>query len=182
MLTERYVCGRLEAAARGLGAGCADLAVIEAHPLPVHLGAVVHAYVNHGRWLADCPACNGAEAVTRAYPFFYCDSCGQEWAQGALARVVFPSDADAAERLLGQRRDARVQNWRPGEQPDGVTIAAWLHAENIVRGVTTATASERVRAKAVYFGHGNVAAELEHLELLGDEAFDAAVAAATKDA
>lgn len=137
----------------------------------IALDARLHAYVNRGRWLADCP-CNGADTVTRDDPVFWCWDCHNTWCGGLLARVVFPPDAEDAARLLGRRKDARVQNWSPGENPDGVSIATWLRAENIVHGAEPASPSERVRAKALYYGTGAVQAELDRLAELGDDDFD----------
>lgn len=80
----------------------------------------VYAYVNHGRWVADC-VCNGAELVQRGTRFL-CGSCGLE------SPVVWPDDADDVDRVL-EPRPPRNQNWRPGE------TVGQLTAENIEHGV-----------------------------------------------
>ncbi len=108
------------------------------------------AYVNHGRWVAECatPGCPGAE---RKWPGFavkettvvdpltgnrftrlfgisadgwlHCANCGQ------LSRVQFPSEADQIEEVLSMRPVPETRNWMPGE-----TLAD-LTAENEAHGV-----------------------------------------------
>jgi len=84
----------------------------------------VQAYVNHGRWVADCPmlACYGARMVSDTHPM-QCGSCG-----GGPYRVLFPQQRAAIEAVLLKRPDDRNQNWA------GETLAA-LRAENRAHGV-----------------------------------------------
>lgn len=82
-------------------------------------GDTVVAYINHSRWVADCP-CNGAELVTPGHKML-CGSCGAE------SKVTFPSDADEITALLGKRPSVN-QNWH------GETTAEIL-AENIEHGL-----------------------------------------------
>jgi hypothetical protein len=96
----------------------------------------VLAYVNHGRWVADCvdPLCGGALCVDREYPYYLCVTCGNARQDGAWLRVTFPEDADAIEALLLRRpaRDgweATNRNWLPG------TTLEELEAENTANGV-----------------------------------------------
>lgn len=84
-------------------------------------GTTVHAYINHGRWVADCPNCNGAELVASGMPMV-CGSCGAEHA------VTFPRNRPKLEEVLTVR-EMRLQNWLPGQTPSD------LLAENIEHGL-----------------------------------------------
>jgi hypothetical protein len=80
----------------------------------------VAAYINHGRWVADCP-CNGAELVGPGEDMV-CGSCG------TISSVDFPDTAADIEKVLGLR-DPYNQNWHPGETVDELT------AQNIENGL-----------------------------------------------
>lgn len=82
-------------------------------------GGQVLAYVNLGRWVADCP-CGGAELVG-AEPMI-CGSCG------TVSEVIWPDNYNQLERLL-QVRPPNNQNWTPGE-PE-----TQLEEENIMHGL-----------------------------------------------
>jgi hypothetical protein len=88
-------------------------------PDAVHDGAEAVAYVNHGRWVADCPAstCTGAELVDPDEPRFYCLSCYNAAFDGRWLPVRFPPEPErkAIERALLDRPRARNRNWFPGE-------------------------------------------------------------------
>ena len=88
----------------------------------------VKARVDHGRWLADCPLCNGAELVSPGKPF----RC-QSKPCVAVAHVTWPTSATQAriEALLALRPDPATRNWRPRE-----TLKA-LAAENAAHGLPT---------------------------------------------
>ena len=91
-----------------------------------HDGGATVAYVNHGRWVADCPECNAGIAVWPDHPLTACGECG------AVLTLEVP-DADtraAAEIVLSKRSVESVRNWRP----DGETVED-LQAENALRGV-----------------------------------------------
>ena len=81
------------------------------------------AYVNHGRWVVDCPAagCAGAELASDVRPFV-CASCGE-----GPYQTRFPTERAAIEAAL-ESRPVEAQNWLPGE-----TVAD-LEAENEVNG------------------------------------------------
>ncbi len=85
-------------------------------------GEAVVAYINLGRWVADC-ACNGGELVTPG-EIMLCGSCGR------THTVTFPGPKTKAkiEAVLG-RRDPVFQNWLIGETVDE------LEAENIENGL-----------------------------------------------
>jgi predicted RNA-binding Zn-ribbon protein involved in translation (DUF1610 family) len=81
----------------------------------------MQAYINHGRWVADCTNCNGgikanADHVT-------CPDCAFEF------DLVFSSARDEAERILAYRPLAN-QNWHPD-----VECIEDLKAENALRGL-----------------------------------------------
>lgn len=77
----------------------------------------IPAYVNHGRWVADCP-CGGAELVAEGRRMV-CGSCGLN------SPVTFPANTDEIERVLHDRRDTAARNWYPGETVE------MLEAENM---------------------------------------------------
>ena len=91
-------------------------------PFEVHDGGPIDAYVNHGRWVADC-ACNGAELVAPGQEML-CGSCG------ARNQVKFPGPTmrDKIEAVLNPRPPLR-QNWYPDETVDE------LVAQNIDHGI-----------------------------------------------
>ena len=91
-------------------------------PFTIHDGSTVLAYVNHGRWVADC-VCNGAEIVGPGLEML-CGSCG------ARNTVKFPgpSTRDKIESVLLQREPLR-QNWYTDETVDE------LVAQNIEHGI-----------------------------------------------
>ncbi len=87
----------------------------------------VIARVNHGRWIANCPFCAGAELVEPGEIFF----CLGADPDGGMAKngnhpmaVVFPENRAEIEQAL-QARPIENQNWESGE-----TISD-LVAENV---------------------------------------------------
>jgi hypothetical protein len=91
-------------------------------PFEIHDGGPIDAYVNHGRWVADC-ACNGAELVAPDQEMV-CGSCG------ARNTVTFPGPKtrEKIEAALKVRPPLR-QNWYPDETVDE------LIAQNIEHGI-----------------------------------------------
>lgn len=121
--------------------------------------AAVHAEVNHGRWIARCLWCFGAEAlyVPGAPEFrggqsetFLCAGCLNAAVDGEPQPIVWPEPSLLAEirRLLGDpARDAqfpdhhRHRNWLPGAafvRPHGwvgpAETLAQLEMENRIQG------------------------------------------------
>ena len=88
--------------------------------------AVVHARVNWGRWVADCPNpyCRSALAGTPGQRYFAC------WECGTGADVVWPDNVDHITYLLAMRPNPATRNWAPGE-----TLAELLE-ENVAHGIT----------------------------------------------
>jgi hypothetical protein len=90
------------------------------HPVPIR------AYVNHGRWLADC-VCGAGVAVDPAWDRAYCYDCLR------IFRVTWPPDRKLAwiETILAARPLAQHQNWWPTES------VAQLARENGEHGLGT---------------------------------------------
>jgi hypothetical protein len=78
------------------------------------------AYLNHGRWVVDCPACPSAALAGAT---FACEDCGY----GPEA-VQMPAEAADVEDAV-RPRPLRNRNWRPTE-----TVAD-LEAENAEHGL-----------------------------------------------
>ena len=89
--------------------------------LPDTKGATgtVLAYINQGRWIAECPDCHDARVASSVFPFFICLGC--DFNDGQFANVVFPAQKVAIEAELEKRtaqhafKAAPTRNWRPGE-------------------------------------------------------------------
>lgn len=73
----------------------------------------VLAYVNHGRWVADCSrkGCAGAEALRARETAFHCSNCHQ------LDNVEWPSDAQEIWDVLQDRHVPQTRNWFPLGHP-----------------------------------------------------------------
>lgn len=91
-------------------------------PLPPQpeIFQIAKPYVNHGRWVADCPDpdCAGCEVVEPTDPVFMCLSCGNLHTQQGnrvwLLTVDFPvhNIMQAATRAL-LKRPRIFRNWAP---------------------------------------------------------------------
>ncbi|HTR77174.1 MAG TPA: hypothetical protein VMH39_03660 [Gemmatimonadaceae bacterium] len=95
-------------------------------PEAMSLEHSVDAYVNHGRWVWDCPRCGAAQVASTDDPRAFCCEClngGDGWYP-----VMFPADRPAVEWLLGQRPEA-FRNWYPGETVEK------LQGENLAHGL-----------------------------------------------
>lgn len=98
----------------------------------------VLAYVNHGRWVADCSReyCNNAVELEPRQGDYHCVNCGLD------ASVTWPSDADEIWRALAHRPVPQTRNWFPRGHdlavragcPHGQS-AADLLAENEEHGI-----------------------------------------------
>ncbi len=69
----------------------------------------VEAYMNHGRWVADCPGPCYEGAVT--VPGFACDEC-RELGHHVFVVPLLPLDATEIEEAMCLRPEARTRNWR----------------------------------------------------------------------
>lgn len=100
-------------------------------------GEVV-AYVNHGRWIAECPDCAGAQIVSEKERRFWCLNCGNATVNFAWRHVRMPQKRTAIETKLVLRPAARsdravTRNWLPGETVED------LQRENAEHGVDSNT-------------------------------------------
>ena len=88
------------------------------------------AYINHGRWVAECGNCETAVVVDDGDLFFWCPRCGSG---DVWTPIALPSDrSDIEAQLLrrnGWRGTGKTRNWVPGE-----TVAD-LIAENRAHGI-----------------------------------------------
>jgi len=89
----------------------------------------VYAEVNHGRWIAKCPFCAGAELAMG--DAFFCQSCKMVVNGGRPISLNWPAARASIEHLLGKRPLAN-RNWLPGESVD------MLRAENLMHGLEVA--------------------------------------------
>lgn len=70
------------------------------------------AYINWGRWIADCPAdCGGALSLEPAQSILACPECHQ------ISEIDWPSDADGIWEELTLRPVPRTRNWFPVGHP-----------------------------------------------------------------
>lgn len=91
---------------------------------------MARAYINIGRWVADCPQphCNNASALTAKQAHMHCG--GVDGCQ-LISEIEWPSDADAIWEVLQERPVPRTRNWAPAGHwqavvtrfPDGQTVA-----------------------------------------------------------
>lgn len=66
------------------------------------------AYVNWGRWIAECPAeCGGALMLAPQQTLLSCEECG------LFSQITWPADADGITDALAQRAVPRTRNWFP---------------------------------------------------------------------
>ena len=102
--------------------------------------AQVLAYVNHGRWLVDCPGCRtglqlprgvqaspiaatgGAEPVIQVKAKWVLpESNPQCFICDTPIKVMWPKDADLVDAELSNRPRLVNRNWRPGESVESLT-------------------------------------------------------------
>ena len=74
----------------------------------------IQAYVNHGRWIAECPDCRNAQLACKTDPRFLCNECGNVAVGKLWRQVVFPPNVNGIENQL-TNRPLENQNWSPGE-------------------------------------------------------------------
>jgi len=103
------------------------LRMAKAHGVELHeVDRVLPAYVNHGRWVANCPVCNGGimcpEPSLRGRRGA-CLDCG------SIFRIDYPVGWRLIEAALNQRPDPVNRNWLLGE------TLAHLIAENQAHSV-----------------------------------------------
>ncbi len=89
---------------------------------------IVYAYVNHGRWLANCPVCNGGIPVHPTWNEGGCADCGT-W----FARIEVPVNWSQIEEILSVRKPAN-QNWDTGETIERLRSENIRFADQLRRG------------------------------------------------
>ena len=117
------------------------------------------AYVNHGRWIANCPfACGGAERVFTDN--FMCRECLNAPVRHHPIPLVLPSDDDirAIEAALVVRPVIN-RNWEPNE-----SIGALL-VENVEHGLFDADTGQVLGDIGADQGRVPALAALRRLEL-----------------
>lgn len=94
------------------------------------------AYVNHGRWVAECPVdCGGAVSLEPNQPLMHCTECKN------IAPVQWPSEAQEIWDALSERPIPRTRNWFP----KGHTLALRAHCPS---GETAAELQFETKAHA----------------------------------
>lgn len=83
------------------------------------------AYVNHGRWIAECPVdCGCALKLKPGQAAFHCPECG------TLSDIEWPGNSDEIWEVLNKRIAKKHRNWFPsghtlalrGGLPHGQTV------------------------------------------------------------
>lgn len=96
--------------------------------------AQARAYVNHGRWIADCPLeCGSALKLEAKQSAYHCPEC--QW----VGTVEWPDDADEIWETLNQRQVPRTRNW----YPDGHFLAV---RQGVPHGQTPKELTEETEA------------------------------------
>lgn len=90
------------------------------------LANYARAYINYGRWVADCPAnCGSAMCLKNSDTIFQCPECHM------ISKVEWPDNPDEIWDVLSERPAPRYRNWFPSHHelalrsgcPHGQTIA-----------------------------------------------------------
>jgi hypothetical protein len=101
---------------------------------------LARAYVNHGRWVADCPVdCGAALDLRWGDVNFYCPECM------TISPVEWPKNVDGIEDALSKRRNPKTRNWYPPEHP--VAMGA-----NLPHGQTVKELEEETKENEPWFG------------------------------
>lgn len=104
---------------RGWRLRAAGIEGIPDHAKRAGVAAHAVAYVNHGRWVADCPTpgCGGAILLLPAPAGFLCGTCFNAAIGGQYRVVDWPKSADREriEVALRARPLAVNMNWTPDE-------------------------------------------------------------------
>lgn len=97
------------------------------------------AYVNQGRWVADCPqaGCGGALALVRSARGFLCGNCLNVACGSRYRPLVWPADRDEIEDVLAVRLLPEDANW------SGESVEA-IKDENEAHGVARSLTAQRM--------------------------------------
>lgn len=88
---------------------------------------MVFAYVNWGRWLADCPSCNSAEVLQASQDTFVCSAVDCRYTD----QILWPASAEDIEGLLRPRR-LKNRNWVPEASMDVLRAENVAHAHELL--------------------------------------------------
>jgi hypothetical protein len=90
----------------------------------------IEVYANHGRWVAECPVCHGAQLASRTDPRFFCVDCLNAYNGGKWVPLVWPEDVRAIEDALVDRATPH-RNWRTGENVSDLAADNEAHAAEL---------------------------------------------------
>ncbi len=119
----------------------------------------VPAYMNHGRWIADCPGpCSGGAV---AMPGLECDEC-HVLGYYTMVIPVLPTNADEIEEAMSIRPEARTRNWT-AESVDALHAETrdYLYPAEDVGSV--ADAAKVVATKTSTDAHGRLNLRADHI-------------------
>lgn len=136
--------------------------VLQGKPLEMAEIAPVLAYINHGRWVADCPFCPGAELIFQDDPTFLCLSCFNQEANFKSLSIAFPLNTNKIEAILEGRPIIGGRNWEPPKtlnaliEENKLGIEGWHRSWTALRTwttgeiVTAAMLNEQMRDNGLY--------------------------------
>ena len=99
------------------------------HGIPTHRRAeTVTAYVNDGRWVADCP-CGSGILLVPGWALGTCFECG------GIAEIAWPDEKAivAIDAALGERVKRSTMNWTPDETIESLQIETLANADEVRR-------------------------------------------------
>lgn len=104
-----------------------------------HLPAVT-AYVNHGRWVAECE-CGAAMLVAKGYGFL-CGECGNRQHGYRYRPIAWPQEQVQIERELLRRPVEEMRNWFPHESLTRIKV----ESDRIMKAFQMAAAAQKAGA------------------------------------
>lgn len=93
----------------------------------------IPAVANHGRWIAECPDCRGAQLTAPEDLRFMCVECGNASIGGKWRPVVWPKGHKAIGELLDER-PKHLANTTPGQTLAEIREENRLLAEATILG------------------------------------------------
>lgn len=134
------------------------------------------AYVNHGRWVAECPipGCGDARALYPQDPVTGIPSPTpvyvQRCASGHEFRLVVPPDEVRAriEAALAERTSEKRKNWFPKDHPYAVE-AGFPHGQSVRDLQEETQAGEAADAQALADKRATVLAQVRSLDIPLDD-------------
>lgn len=105
------------------------LPFLERNGIEPHLdeqGREVVPYINHSRWVADCPACNGGMSCWDRNPYTCCLNCGRMF---KVAWKPPKTRAEIVRFLAGQDPNRRNWNAHKGETLENVVLEAAVNGD-----------------------------------------------------